>query len=82
MTNEQVDKLETVLREARDKVEEAGRLLCSERRDCAPWMWGCCNRISEDIADRLIHYCWKLRPDESNEPNEPMEETDERDNQH
>ena len=70
MTNEQVDELEAVLREAQDKVEEAGRLLCSERRDCAPWMWGGCNRLSENIAD-LINHCWKLRPDK---PDEPMEE--------
>jgi len=67
MTNEQVDKLEAVLREAQNKIEEAGRLLCNERGDGAPWMWGICNRLSENIAD-LIHHCWKLRPDE------PMEE--------
>ena len=40
MTNEQVDKLEAVFREAQNKIEEAGRLLCSERGDVAPWMWG------------------------------------------
>lgn len=69
MTNEQVDKLEAVLREAQDKVEEAGRLLCDERGGVAPWMWGLCSRLSEDIAE-LIHRCWKLRPDKPYEPTE------------
>ena len=81
MTNEHVDNLEAALREAQDKVEEAGRLLCNERGNVAPWMWGDCNRLSGNIAE-LIHQCWKLRPDEPDEPDEPMEETNERDNQH
>ena len=75
MTNEQVDKLEAALRGAQNKIEEAGRLLCDERGDVAPWMWGNCNRLSENIAE-LIHHCWKLRP------YDPLEENNERDNQH
>lgn len=62
MTDEQVHRLEAVLREAQNKIEEAGRILCSERGNVAPGMWGGCNRLSEDIAE-LIHQCWKLRWD-------------------
>lgn len=63
MTDEEVDNLENILRKAQDKIEEAGRLLCNTRGDCAPWMWGRCGLISDNIAN-LIGHCWKLRPEE------------------
>ena len=65
MTHEQVDKLESLLREAQEKVEEAGRIVCSERGEYASRVWARCNSHSKDISD-TIHSCYRLRPEGDN----------------
>ena len=65
MTHEQVDKLEALLREAQEKVEEAGRIVCGERGEDASHVWARCNSHSNDISD-TIHGCYRLRPEGDN----------------
>lgn len=60
MTYEQVNQVEDALREAQNKVEEAGRLLCNEAGDTVGGqMWRDCNALSEKISD-VIHVAYKL----------------------
>lgn len=62
MTNEDVDKIEGLLVEARKNVEGAGAALCGESGDVASGVRARIVKESGHIAE-TIHGLWKLRPE-------------------
>lgn len=60
-TNEDVNNMEDMLRDAQNKVEAVARMVCSSHNETAIQLWRNCSNLSEKIAD-AIHPLYKLRP--------------------
>lgn len=66
MTNEEVNAMEELLRQAQEKVEAAGRMVCSSHNETAIAAWHALTNMTAGIAD-VIHTLYKLRPTFSEE---------------
>ena len=60
MTDEQVNEMEQLIREAQEKMEKVGRMVCSNDDPVAIQTWVSARRIGEKIGE-MIHPLYKLR---------------------
>ena len=60
-TDEDVNKMESLIREAQAKIEEAARMVCSSHEPAAIEAWHSWNRLAGEVGE-TIHPLYQLRP--------------------
>ena len=61
MTDEQVNEMEQLAQEAMERIEQLGRMVCSNRDPTAVSTWTSAGRIAREI-DEMAEQLWRLRP--------------------
>ena len=61
LTHEQVDELESSLRNIQDSIEAAARMVCGVRGEDGNSIYSRLASSANDIGD-VIHRCYRLRP--------------------
>ena len=60
MKNEDVSKMESLIREAQSKIEEVAKMVCSNDDPTAIKTWHDATRLAREVGE-MIHPLYKLR---------------------